>query len=113
MSKFTVDAIRVERQLSALEQSFFDHTPESPGYHLVEIPRGVYGDSSKLMEEVQEIQDAENQGSKVMVLVELSDLVGAIKGMLDKHFPGIQLSDLEKMSVITDRAFTNGHRQSK
>lgn len=83
-----------------------------PGYHLKAIPKGKFGYSSKIMEEVLELQDAENQACKIMVLVELSDLLGAVSGYLRQNFPGITVRDLEIMSQVTERAFVNGHRQA-
>jgi hypothetical protein len=80
------------------------------GYHLHNIRKGKLGDSSKIREEVDELIDAEAQGCKIMALVELSDMVGAIELYLAKHFPGMTLRDLETMSHITQRAFKNGFR---
>lgn len=80
------------------------------GYHLTDIEKGVLGDSSKIMEELLELQDAENQGCKVMALVELSDLIGAVKAYLKKHYPDIEMHDLATMAMITKRAFDNGRR---
>jgi hypothetical protein len=80
------------------------------GYHLKEINRGVFGEPSKILEETEEFIDACNQGCKVMALVELSDLIGAIKGYLEKHVPDVSLEDLEDMAEITKRVFENGHR---
>lgn len=82
------------------------------GYHLKPIPKGEYGDVSKIEEEIHELRDAIEQGNKVMALVELSDMVAAIKGVLDKHYGGvINLNDLIKMAEATDRAFKSGHRK--
>lgn len=87
------------------------HSPTTqPGYHVTEIPKGALGSSSKLLEEVLELIDAEKQESKIMALVELSDLVGAIRLYLENHAEGISLKDLETFSNITRRAFENGHR---
>ncbi len=86
---------------------------KTPGYHLAEIPRGKYGEISKIVEEALELQDAEAQGVRVMELVELSDLIGAIVGHLEKHWPGLSLSDLTKMSEVTRRAFVNKYRISR
>lgn len=83
---------------------------EKPGYHINHIPKGVVGTSSKILEEVLELQDAEKQKCKIMALVELSDIVGSIKMYLKYNHPQISLHDLDKMSSITERAFTNGHR---
>lgn len=81
-----------------------------PGYHLTKIEKGILGQSSKLLEEVNELIDAESQNCKIMALVELADLYGAIKSYLQQNFPGISMEDLQKMSAITERAFINGRR---
>lgn len=81
------------------------------GYHLKEIKKGKLGASSKLLEEVQELIDAEEQTCKLMVLIELSDLIGAIEAYLAQNFKDIQLEDLKKMSDITKRAFKTGARK--
>lgn len=83
------------------------------GYHLAKIPRGNYGEISKIEEEVAELRDADNQDCDVMVLVELSDLVGAIEGYLEEKFTGFTIQDLIKMAAITRRAFENGERQER
>ncbi|BBA65304.1 hypothetical protein [Xanthomonas phage XacN1] len=80
------------------------------GYHLREIPRGTYGELSKIKEEIEEIEDSIAQGCKVMELVELSDLYGAIEGYLGKYHPTVTMEDLRVMSSITKRAFKSGAR---
>lgn len=80
------------------------------GYHLRNIEKGVVGELSKIREEMEECLDAEDQKCKIMLLVELSDLVGAIKHYLSNNHPSISLQDLEKMADITKRAFDRGER---
>lgn len=80
-------------------------------YHLNKIPKGEIGELSKVMEECLEALDANEQGCSVMVLVELSDMIGAIELYLKKHHPSISIDDLKAMSHITQRAFNTGHRQ--
>ena len=80
------------------------------GYHIRDIKRGELGEPSKIREEVDEFLDACEQDCAIMALVELSDLIGAIKLYLEKHFPNMTMADLEKMSAITRRAFESGHR---
>ena len=80
-------------------------------YHLKDIPRGEYGEFSKIKEELLELEDALDQDAKIMALAELSDLVGAIEGYVEKHFDGLYLSDLIIMSKITRRAFESGRRK--
>ncbi|AXQ69170.1 hypothetical protein HOU02_gp555 [Caulobacter phage CcrBL9] len=80
------------------------------GYHVRLIPKGVLGEVSKIKEEFAEFEDAMEQGSLIMALVELSDMQGAIKAWLAKHAPGVSLDDLNTMSLITERAFRNGRR---
>lgn len=81
------------------------------GYHLREIKKGKLGELSKIQEELDEAMDAEEQGCKVMLLVELSDLVGSVEHYLSIHFPGLTLDDLKKMASITSRAFQSGRRK--
>ena len=47
-------------------------------YHKTYIQKGELGHASKIQEEFEEFKDAYTQGSPVMELVELSDLLGAI-----------------------------------
>lgn len=82
-----------------------------PGYHLTEIEKHPYGSLGKIKEEVDELMDAHRQDSKVMILVELSDLYGAIEGYLQESFPGVGMEDLSKFSGITKRAFAAGARK--
>jgi hypothetical protein len=80
-------------------------------YHIAKISKGKFGELSKIQEEVAELVDAHDQGAKVMELVELSDLIGAIEGYLNKYHHGTTLDDLKIMSDITQRAFINGFRK--
>lgn len=82
-------------------------------YHKNKIPQGVYGDSSKILEEVHELIDSEEQGNKLMAINELADIVGAIDGYLEKNCPSFMLSDLITMSKATNRAFLSGHRKPR
>lgn len=79
-------------------------------YHLTEIPKGEVGELSKVQEELDEAIDAQQQGASVMVLIELSDLIGAVDLYLQKYHPSITINDLKKMSDITQRAFKSGRR---
>ena len=82
------------------------------GYHVDNIQRGEYGEISKIVEEVAELKDAAKQGIRVMVLVELADILGAIDGYLNKHYRNVvKMSDLLDMSDVTKRAFETGHRK--
>lgn len=81
------------------------------GYHINKIAKGVYGEISKIIEESFELNDANEQKNNVMILVELSDIIGAISGYLNKHHPTITLKDLQKMAEATYRAFMSGDRK--
>lgn len=85
--------------------------PIGNGYHLADIAKQEYGTIGKIQEEVLELQDAYAQGVKLMVLQELSDIIGAVEGYLEKDFPNITLDDLIKMNETTRRAFKSGHRK--
>jgi phosphoribosyl-ATP pyrophosphohydrolase len=82
-----------------------------PGYHIKKIKRGTIGESDKILEEILELIDAEKQNCRVMVIIELSDIIGAISAYIDRYGLRISLKDLEIMSEITKRAFKNGHRR--
>lgn len=81
------------------------------GYHLTDIKRGTYGDLSKIYEETEELKDADAQDNPLMVLLELSDIIGAIRGFLELKHPEISLTDLITMSDATHRAFITGDRK--
>jgi hypothetical protein len=87
-------------------------TKTERGYHLSDIPHGKYGELSKVIEEALELKDAMEQGQKLMCLIELSDILGAIEGYLEKHYDKkITISDLLNMSYATKRAFESGERK--
>lgn len=81
------------------------------GYHLIPIMKGEFGELSKIEEELQELKDANEQGNRLMELVELSDLIGAIRGYLNSHYPDFSLTDLIIMADATSRAFESGSRK--
>jgi hypothetical protein len=81
------------------------------GYHLKKIKKGEVGEVSKIVEEVQELEDSLDQNCKIMALVELSDLYGAMEAYLERHHPGTTMDDLKNMSAITKRAFRDGSRK--
>ena len=84
-----------------------------PGYHVAKIERGELGELSKIREELEEAMDAEDQGVDLMVLLELSDMLGAVEAYLDKKHPSLSIGDLRMMARVTKRAFINGHRESR
>lgn len=48
-------------------------------YHINEIKKGEIGNISKVWEEYYEYKDAIEQGLKIMAIIELSDMIGAVK----------------------------------
>lgn len=82
------------------------------GYHKREIPRGKYKEFSKIEEEFVELQDAHEQGVKIMELCELADLYGAIKGYVEAKF-GMTMDDIASMNERTAAAFRSGARVEK
>ena len=79
------------------------------GYHKIKIPKGIFGEITKIDEEYLEFKDAVESNNPVMALMELSDLLGAIAEFSKKHHK-IELSDLIKMSETTRSAFEDGTR---
>lgn len=77
-------------------------------YHLESIPKGVFGEVSKIEEELLELKDAIEQDNKIMIGCELSDLYGAVREYANKY--GLSMRDLEIMADATKRAFDTGYR---
>lgn len=82
------------------------------GYHIREIPRGTWKEFSKIVEEFAELEDAHEQGVRIMELCELADLYGAIEGYIGKHF-NMTMDDLRKMNERTSAAFQDGTRVAR
>lgn len=65
-------------------------------WHNRKIKKGIYGEFSKIEEELDEAREALEQENKLMFLIELSDILGALEGVIEKN--GLSLSDLIKFS---------------
>lgn len=80
------------------------------GYHANEIPKGEFGKWSKIKEEFLEAEDAYTQENPVMLLLELSDLLGAIGEFALKKY-NISIYELLAMTKATRSAFEDGTRK--
>jgi phosphoribosyl-ATP pyrophosphohydrolase len=78
------------------------------GYHTKKIKKGKLGTISKIQEELDELQDAEDQGVKILIACELADLYGALRDYAEKQ--GLQMEDLRDMVNLTKAAFEGGYR---
>lgn len=94
----------------ALPRASLVFSQTKKGYHNTIIPRGKLNTSSKILEEVYELIDSEQQGNKIMALCELSDIIAAIKMYVEVNHSDITLNDLIKMAEVTDDAFKSGRR---
>lgn len=54
-------------------------------FHKKEITKGIYGELSKIQEELDEAMDAVEQNQELMLLIELSDIIGAVEGVAKKY----------------------------
>lgn len=79
------------------------------GYHIKEIKKGVLGESSKIREELEELEDAENQCCEILIHCELADLYGALQAKAHKH--NLSMHDLQQMNTLTASAFKEGSRK--
>lgn len=68
------------------------------GFHQKEIKKGIYGELSKIQEELDEAYDAEAQGQDLMLLIELSDMIGAIEGVAKKY--GFTIDQLQQFAKL-------------
>ena len=82
---------------------------DSGGYHSYQIPKGLYGEASKIEEEFLEFKDAIQQNNVLMAMLELSDMIGAIEEYIKKYH--MTLDDLLIMKNATKRAFECGRRK--
>jgi hypothetical protein len=67
-------------------------------FHKREIKKGIYGELSKIQEELEEAYDSEDQGQDLMLLIELSDIVGACAGVANKY--GMSLDQLAAFAKL-------------
>ena len=70
-------------------------------WHVRKIERGVYGELSKVREELEEAEDSIEQNQPVMLIFELSDIIGACGGVAAKY--GLTLDDLVTFSKLRSR----------
>lgn len=92
----------------AFDNGYDENITYVPGYHIAPIGKGRFGEISKIQEELDELKDAAKQGSKILQMVELSDIYGAMEAYAEKI--GTNMEEVQKMSAITKRAFVNGRR---
>lgn len=71
-------------------------------FHKKEITKGIYGEISKVEEEIEEYKDAIAQNCKIMSDLELADIYGALEGLANSH--NLSMADLKSMSDITKKA---------
>lgn len=81
------------------------------GYHKSEIKKGVFGEISKIQEELYELEDAVAQNCKIMAACELADMIGAIRAYAKTL--NLDLNDLVSMADRTESAFLDGSRTAK
>lgn len=82
------------------------------GYHLRPIvTEGVFGETSKIREELEELEESLEQNNRILALCELADLYGAIEAVA--HSLGSNMAEIQAMAAATKRAFEDGSRQPK
>jgi hypothetical protein len=79
------------------------------GYHKKKIAKGELGYITKVQEEVDEYMDAAEQDIKIMEMLELADIYGALEEVAKKQY-NLTMDDLKKMSDVTKKAFQSGER---
>jgi phosphoribosyl-ATP pyrophosphohydrolase len=75
-------------------------------WHKRVIIQGKLGELSKVEEELEEAFDAEERGQTLMLLFELSDIIGACGLVAAKY--GLSLDDLVKFSKLRSEVAKNG-----
>lgn len=80
------------------------------GYHVIDIKKHSHLSPLKLVEESLEFADALASGNRIMAMVELSDLYGAVIAQAEKL--EVTPEELATMSKCTKNAFVTGGRPS-
>lgn len=70
-------------------------------FHEKPVTRGVYGEFSKIQEELEEAIDAAERGQTLLLRIELANLIGAVKGVADKY--GFNFYELAQFSELVSR----------
>lgn len=78
------------------------------GYHTKQIEKGTIGHFSKIKEEFQEAEDAFDQNDEILIICELSDMIGAIEEYIKRW--NLDLTSLKNFSDKTKSAFKEGKR---
>lgn len=82
------------------------------GYHLRPIVTvGVFGEPSKIREELEELEEALEQKNRILALCELADLYGALEAVASNL--GVTMAEVSDMAAATKRAFLDGSRAGK
>lgn len=63
-------------------------------YHTYEIPKGVYGELSKVKEEILELIDGEKQDNQILIRCELSDIYGAYEEYLKQSLISTTIEEM-------------------
>lgn len=80
------------------------------GYHKRAIVvQGTFGEVSKIEEELDELKEALEQDNKILALVEISDLYGALEAVAERL--GVNMEDVKRMAAATKRSFQSGERK--
>lgn len=75
-------------------------------YHDQFIPKGKIGEMSKVVEEIAEYEEAENE---ILKACELADIQGALRAVMEKS--KFTFADYDDMATMTTRAFKIGKRK--
>lgn len=73
-----------------------------PGYHINVIEKGVLGEFSKIKEEYLECMDAFEQFCVIMALVEMTDLLGAMRWYYGEQAMELYISDATSVAEDMD-----------
>jgi len=73
-------------------------------FHQRDIPKGTLGELSKVREELEEAEDALEQGQELMFALECADMIGAIEIAAQKR--GFTLAQLLAYKTLRSRIAT-------
>lgn len=92
----------------ALPRLLMTNQSKQLGYHLKPIVKGALGEISKIIEELDELIDANQQQNKILQICELADLIGSIQLYANKL--NVSIDELIQFSELTKKAFNDHTR---
>ncbi|ALN97691.1 hypothetical protein Bp8pS_012 [Bacillus phage vB_BpuM-BpSp] len=96
-----MEEVSVPYKSHIFDKDYRSKNNKNKGYHKRAIEKGKYGEFSKIEEEVLEAKDALEQEQYLMLAIELSDIIGAVKGFAENN--NMDFNELLKFAELNSK----------